>query len=616
MGALVDDRPVNTDKASAPESARAVADNLLRTDAARLRAAVLELLGKLNEKGVQIRRGEVALVLQQALDLAVRVAGPELVGQVPTQLRMSLPGDVPAASKGTAAARIYRAPAGLPPPSQEQEAAIEGALANRVIKVRAGAGSGKTTLLENMTYRLGRGGVYLVFNASMRRESQRKFPKELIEVHTFHSMAHRYTNPEFKRVGKGTAVAKIPLRDILEHCGWPQQRSEYSKGYVLRELMAGFCHSADEKPQPSHLPEQAATSLRARLAKQFHMPVELVGPLYFQYLRNLCPLAQSLFEASTSKSNHNIPLSHDTYLKLFAMSGAKLDYRYILCDESQDLSPVMLQIIESQTHAKIVLVGDGMQQIYGFRGAIDALDRVDAPEFTLTGCYRFGPNIAEVANAILKQANSPMMLRGLAEDPGEIVDSFGPDDKVAYIARTNAEVIGGTLQAIEKNKAFHLVGGVDEICEDLLSAHALSIGDLPNVTSALFRGYETWDMVKHVIEETGDVVLARIMKLIDEYGPRTPELVEKIKVSAKKTPAEAEVIFGTAHKVKGYQFPYVFLADDFQVPGFKKNGKPTSEAETKAEFNLLYVAASRAMKKLRLNSVVQTYYDMARAKPA
>ena len=52
----------------------------------------------------------------------------------------------------------------------------------------------------------------------------------------------------------------------------------------------------------------------------------------------------------------------------------------------------------------LVMVGDPHQQIYRFRGAVDALNSpslATADRLWLTGSFRVGPCVADVANAVL-----------------------------------------------------------------------------------------------------------------------------------------------------------------------------------------------------------------------
>ncbi|WP_261927117.1 UvrD-helicase domain-containing protein, partial [Vibrio aestuarianus] len=72
----------------------------------------------------------------------------------------------------------------------------------------------------------------------------------------------------------------------------------------------------------------------------------------------------------------DIPITPDVYLKLWALTDPQLQYDFILIDEAQDQTPVVINLLSKQ-NTQQVWVGDKYQQIYGFRGAENALDLVD-----------------------------------------------------------------------------------------------------------------------------------------------------------------------------------------------------------------------------------------------
>ena len=60
---------------------------------------------------------------------------------------------------------------------------------------------------------------------------------------------------------------------------------------------------------------------------------------------------------------------------------------------TQDLTPACIDILMRQTAPKI-LVGDPNQQIYSFRGAVNAMSLVQGSKVHyLTQSFRFGPQV-------------------------------------------------------------------------------------------------------------------------------------------------------------------------------------------------------------------------------
>ena len=61
----------------------------------------------------------------------------------------------------------------------------------------------------------------------------------------------------------------------------------------------------------------------------------------------------------------------------------------------QDMTPATIDIIERQSTPKI-LVGDPNQQIYCFRGAVNAMDLIQGANIHyLTKSFRFGPQVSK-----------------------------------------------------------------------------------------------------------------------------------------------------------------------------------------------------------------------------
>ena len=125
-----------------------------------------------------------------------------------------------------------------------------------------------------------------------------------------------------------------------------------------------------------------------------------------------------------------------------------------MMDEGQDMNPTILDIFNNQDINKII-VGDPNQQIYAFRGAVNALGSVEATHtYHLTQSFRFGPAIGLVANTCLEQLNSvtrQTLVGGKKQDflqsRDDLIDikEFTP---IAVIGRTNFGVFKGTLKHI------------------------------------------------------------------------------------------------------------------------------------------------------------------------
>src|SRR4051795_6739220 len=110
-----------------------------------------------------------------------------------------------------------------------------------------------------------------------------------------------------------------------------------------------------------------------------------------------------------------VPLEHDAYLKLWRLRGARLPpgAAVLHLDEAQDANPVTLAVLEARGRPT-VWVGDPWQSVYRFRGSVDALRMIAAPQRHLSRSGRFGEGLARVARAILAHPGEPPVvpLRG------------------------------------------------------------------------------------------------------------------------------------------------------------------------------------------------------------
>nr|WP_281383970.1 UvrD-helicase domain-containing protein [Hymenobacter citatus] len=138
-----------------------------------------------------------------------------------------------------------------------------------------------------------------------------------------------------------------------------------------------------------------------------------------------------------------VPISHEFYLKLFQLSKPRLAADIILFDEGQDASEVMLDIFFKQPATKVI-VGDTHQQIYGWRHAVNSLEKTDFQEQQLSTSFRFQAPIAQLATQVLawktKLGVGPQLT---VTGAGKVTDG---NTTRAIIGRTNLQLL---LKAIE-----------------------------------------------------------------------------------------------------------------------------------------------------------------------
>jgi superfamily I DNA/RNA helicase len=237
----------------------------------------------------------------------------------------------------------------------------------------------------------------------------------------------------------------------------------------------------------------------------------------------------------------------------------------------------MLDILKQQK-ALVILVGDDAQQIYEWRGAVNAMEQGEWPQSSrlyLTQSFRFGKAVADVANSILEKVGTPLRLRGLESIPSRVEACPEP---TAILCRTNAVAVGSVLKAIKEGKAPHLVGGGSDVVAFVKAAQELQQGS--STSHPELACFRSWAEVEEYskLDEGEDLKL--MVKLINGFG------CAAILGALQNMPKEdkADVVVCTAHKSKGREWHSVKLANDF----------PTLSKACDADLKLLYVAATRA----------------------
>ena len=167
---------------------------------------------------------------------------------------------------------------------------------------------------------------------------------------------------------------------------------------------------------------------------------------------------------------------------MWHLKGARLpDWAAVLyVDEAQDADPVTLAILQAQGRPT-VWVGDPWQSIYRFRGSVNAMRAIDAPQRPLTRSWRFGEQLARVARGILAHTSEPPTL-ALRGDPG-IATALGPvRPPCAVLCRTNAGLFEAAVRGRDR---VHVVGGVEPLARLVLGGWRLRLGEpVPEVVES------------------------------------------------------------------------------------------------------------------------------------
>ena len=261
--------------------------------------------------------------------------------------------------------------------------------------INATAGSGKTSVLVAYAKeRKDKQFLYVTFNKSMQMDAEIKFKSNdigYVKTSTVHSLAYNSVKAsKFKLSKDGLRAYDIVKLLKLSKKKVPSVYHFILAGHII-EYFNFYCNNAERdftisfERYHNSLPEDSK-------ARAF---VESSAELILGKTVDLWALM----------NKKKADITHDFYLKLFQLSNPDLsNYGYILLDEGQDASPVMLDIIKNQNTNKII-VGDTHQQLYSFRHAVNSLEGTDYEKFDLTESFRFGDTVAFLAKKVVEYKN-------------------------------------------------------------------------------------------------------------------------------------------------------------------------------------------------------------------
>ena len=475
-------------------------------------------------------------------------------------------------------------------PTKEQTKAITEFETERDVKVIAYAGAGKTSTLVKMAEADDtRGGLYLAFNKRIAEEADAKFPFN-VRCSTAHSLACR----EMRRRYDGGKLFKNP-RMIDTNIGvfGKDLKPGHCRELVARTLRY-FMQSNDMEISAKHVPNLEKMGFVVSKAAAKALKDQIVSNTEHVWAKMI-------------NQRDPFPMGHDGYLKLWAMSKPAIPTDVLFVDEAQDLNPVLLGVIERQM-CQVVSVGDSHQQIYEWRGAVDALDKLEGKACRLTQSFRFGATVAAEANRILRLLGETKPLKGLGADG--MVEGYSRDDEDetpvdAILCRSNGGVIGRTAEALDGGREVFIPGGVSELLSWVLDAEKLQEGR--PASPGELMAFTTWEEVKEFSDSVDGSHLAVFVRLVEKFG--TDDL-RRILNSVLKTPKPGALTISTTHKAKGLEWDSVKVDEDFMI-GRKNNDDGNGKVKvTKAQCRLLYVAMTRAKTFLSIpHGIVREYQN-------
>ncbi|WP_026999567.1 UvrD-helicase domain-containing protein [Eisenibacter elegans] len=484
------------------------------------------------------------------------------------------------------------------------------------ITINAVAGSGKTTTLiaYARTRPAGSRILYLAFNKTVQREAEQRFAEQglsYVTVKTAHSLAYQYV---VRANGYQVRPQDFKTYELVELLGLQrsgEKHAEYVLANHIRRFATYFCNSNRQTVASLDYLETIADEKALEFVKRFYDFIEHKTRLLLAIM-----------------NRGEIAVTHDFYLKKFQLAKPTLPYDYILFDEGQDASPAMLDVFLNQPATKVI-VGDTHQQIYGWRYAVNSLEKTNFTQYPLSSSFRFNADIADLARQVLlwKSYLQPAFL------PPPIYGRAAPaqgksQTPKAIIGRTNLGLLLKSIRYVYDRKlqqGIYFEGNFSSYVyadegASLYDVLRLSQGQHALIRDKLIRAMDSLEDLEEYIDKTEDAQLRIMVEIVREHGSEIPKIMNYLK--EKQLPEEqkneAAFIFSTVHRCKGMEYDVVQLVDDFldeeqlakAAPAIKDDMQVVNKL--KEEVNLLYVAVTRTKKQLHIpEELLPIAYDTA-----
>lgn len=472
-------------------------------------------------------------------------------------------------------------------PSQGQGEALDLSKYLESFMMQAYAGTGKSTTLDmisrqnpDIDY------LYIVFNRENMLDAKRKFPAN-VDCTTAHGLAyHNVIGKKYRHLLTNTLGA----RTIIDNINFGRKFAKLDKvttrvfGLAISDTITKFCQTIDSKISQAHIPTKFLHSHAISHRETAQIIIE-GATKYWELAKQL-----------------KVPVTHDMYVRIWYERNPRLDqYDCIMYDEFQDADNLMVSLL-NKLEMPIIAVGDTYQQIYSFRGAVNAFEKVNIDkEVLLKESYRYGPDMADFASDVLNyyygtrpdiigydQLNTKIHYSGY----GEYTD--GP---IVKIGRTNHQLVDQVIELIKNDQdaKFYAYFDFQEVKSILFSFWAIKNNRKDIKLHPILEDFDNYDELSEYISRTRHPVLGSYRTMYGKHGPRDiTKAIKQMKamgitpgmLKEKSNVDKLDYVFISAHKCKGLEFSNVTLLDDF----YDKD----SEKFSKEEANLMYVATSRA----------------------
>lgn len=510
---------------------------------------------------------------------------------------------------------------------------------DRNLFVEAGAGCGKTTTALWLLFHLRGRKCMVAFNRDIKKDIEEKAPRG-VEVLTMNALGFRaltaaynvralkvdsdYTFTIFKQIYGETAVgddykffANVAKLYDLARGALAQTTedleilaAEYEVNFVTMSVSEG---AADGASLPADVDARDwALESDAMDATGPDATEAPAGIVVTDRTSEAVALVLSIMSDRARGTHCPEGIDFTDQMWLPVVRGLSMpQFDVLVIDEAQDTNALQVEMLArcAASGARVITVGDRRQAIYRFRGAdsraVDAIvERFDMRVLPLMTTFRCGTAIVAEAQRIVPQFqagpnNKPGLVRSI--EASKLPYEAKPGDFV--ISRSNAPLISGCIAALAANVRATIVGR--DVGEDLLR---LAKRMKAKTMEEFYFRLEAWKISEtekqarkvpvreSAIEAIADK--AACLEAIAESVKTVQALYARCETLFSDASNEPRIEFTSTHKAKGRERGRVFLLRDTFCKA--RLNRQTGEwvEPSEEEFNLLYVAITRAKDEL------------------
>lgn len=516
------------------------------------------------------------------------------------------------------------------------------------VAILAGAGTGKTrTITHRIAYGI-RTGVYdpsavlaLTFTTKAAGELRgrlRELGAPAVAARTFHSAALSQLGYFWPHTVGGPAPKILPSKGATI-----SQAAERVRIRVDQASVRDIASEIEWRKVSELSIEQYGLAARSSRALPAGLDAQQMVDLHQAY--------EDLKDERRQIDFEDVLLATAGMLELepWVTQRVREQYRFLVVDEYQDVSPLQQRLIDLWLgdRRNLCVVGDPAQTIYSFTGASSRFltgfaDRYpDARVVELTGGYRSSGPIIAAANEIARRIPHALQLEPVestsqreplpellefhddAEEAGEIAERVKEDleagirpSEIAILFRTNAQAEpferalaqAGVPYALAGQRPFFDEPAVRQAMAAIRSQALVDDGSrplfqlvsdilrdagwtqrAPEGEGALRERWMAWDRLLRLAEEQPEGTTLR--RFSDELQERA---------ALRHEPALEAVTLTSVHAAKGLEWDSVLLVGCSE--GLLPIGHAKDLEGIDEERRLFYVAITRARRRLRLSS--------------